>query len=312
MSTRRNFIVSVADRRAFRAAIFRWYRRNARDLPWRRRSDPYSVLVSETMLQQTQVVRVIPKFEKFLAAFPTIASLARAPLADVLRLWSGLGYNSRAKRLHETARTVVRDFDGHVPRAIDELRTLPGVGRYTAGAIASFAYGADEAAVDVNVGRVLSRALVGKDRVGGSVIWELASRVVPHGRASMWNHALMDVGALFCRPNPDCAGCPARRVCVFSTSGTSERKTGVRRGRALAAKAPFIGSRRYYRGRVVRALTSAPCLSLLELGEKVKEDFAATDVAWLRDLVTELERDGLVAMDAARSHVRLPTDARRS
>ncbi len=264
------------------------------------------------MLQQTQVARVIPKFEKFLAAFPTIASLACAPLADVLRMWSGLGYNSRAKRLHETARTVLRDFNGQVPHAIDDLRTLPGVGRYTAGAVASFAYGADEAAVDVNVGRVLSRALLGKDRITGSAIWELAARVVPRGRASMWNHALMDVGALFCRPNPDCAGCPARRNCVFSTSGKPERKTGARRGRALSAKAPFLGSRRYYRGRVVRALTCAPRLSLLALGEQVKEDFAATDVAWLRDLLAELERDGLVALDANRAHVRLPTDARQS
>jgi A/G-specific adenine glycosylase len=264
------------------------------------------------MLQQTQVVRVIPKFESFLASFPTIAALARASLADVLRLWSGLGYNSRAKRLHETARTVVRDFNGQVPRAIDDLKMLPGVGRYTAGAIASFAYGADEAAVDVNVGRVLSRALVGKDRIAGSVIWELASRVLPRGRASTWNHALMDVGALFCRPNPDCTACPARRVCAFALSGKPKREAGARRGRTHGAPPPFIGSRRYYRGRVVRALTSAPRLSLLALGEKVKEDFAATDVAWLRDLVAELERDGLVATDATQAHVRLPTDARRS
>jgi A/G-specific adenine glycosylase len=298
--------------RAFRAAILRWYRRSARDLPWRRRSDPYAVLVSEVMLQQTQVARVVSKFEEFLAAFPTMESLASASLADVLRLWSGLGYNSRAKRLLETARTVVRDFDGHVPRAIAELRTLPGIGRYTAGAIASFAYGADEAAVDVNVGRVLSRALLGRDRTTGSAIWELAARVLPRGRAGTWNHALMDVGATFCRANPDCAGCPARRVCAFSASGKPERKIGERRGRVLAAKIPFIGSRRYYRGRVVRALTSAPRLSLLALGEKVKEDFAATDVAWLRDLVLELERDGLVAMDETRGQVRLPQDALRS
>ena len=264
------------------------------------------------MLQQTQAARVIPKFEAFLATFPSITSLACAALADVLRAWSGLGYNSRARRLHKTARMIVRDFKGHVPRELTELRTLPGVGRYTAGAIASFAHGADEAAVDVNVGRVLSRALLGQERSAGSDIWELASRVLPRGRAGMWNHALMDIGALFCRTKPDCAACPARRVCAFSKNGKPQRATAARRDRGRAAQAPFIGSRRYYRGRVVRALTNAARLSLLALGEQVKEDFAATDVAWLRDLVAELERDGLVAMDAVRGLVNLPQDALRS
>ena len=264
------------------------------------------------MLQQTQVARVIPKFEIFLAAFPSITSLAGATLADVLRAWSGLGYNSRAKRLHKTARMIVSQFGGRVPREIAELRALPGVGRYTAGAIASFAYGSHEAAVDVNVGRVLSRALLGEDRVSGSDIWDLASRVLPRGRASTWNHALMDIGALFCRSNPDCAACPARRVCAFAKNGKPQRVTAARNAQGRAPQAPFVGSRRYYRGRVVRALTNAPRLSLLALGEQVKEDFAATDVAWLRDLVSELERDGLVTMDAARGLVNLPQDALRS
>ena len=283
-----------------RRSILRWYRRAARDLPWRWTRDPYAILVSEIMLQQTQVVRVIPKYRAFLKRFPTLASLAAAPLADVLRVWSGLGYNGRARRLWECARSAVAQHGGRLPRDAAALALLPGIGRYTAGAIASFAFGERVAAVDTNVRRVLGRAIDGADDVGDRRAWELAELALPKNAAGEWNQAVMDVGALFCRPVPKCSVCPARAVC---------------RGRSLARidrlrtppKQPrFAGSRRFFRGRVVAALAIAPALSLLELGEQVKDGFGKTDLPWLEDLLASLQRDGLVAVDLARRRVRLP------
>jgi adenine-specific DNA glycosylase len=148
-----------------RRAIRGWYRTNARDLPWRRTSDPYRILVSEIMLQQTQVQRVIPKYRAFLVRFPTLRALATASLADVLRMWSGLGYNVRAKRLWECAKFVVAHHGSRIPSDIETLRALPGIGRYTASAVASFAFGAHEAVADVNVRRVLARALLGRESI---------------------------------------------------------------------------------------------------------------------------------------------------
>ena len=258
------------------------------------------------MLQQTQVARVIPKFEAFLASMPTVAALARAPLADVLRLWSGLGYNSRARRLWEAARAVVLEHAGRVPQDVSVLRTLPGIGRYTAAAIASFAYGAREPVVDVNVRRVLSRALGGRDRLPEATVWRSAASALPRSRSAEWSQALMDVGAIFCRPIPNCAECPARSACKFAENGRPKRASHAPRRTGATSTASYVGSRRYFRGRIVRALTLAPRLSLLALGEQVKPDFAATDVPWLRELLADLERDGLVAMDASRGRVSLP------
>jgi A/G-specific adenine glycosylase len=283
-----------------RRSIIRWYRRAARDLPWRRTNDPYSILVSEVMLQQTQVVRVIPKYRSFLKRFPTLASLARAPLADVLRAWSGLGYNGRARRLWECARSAVAQHAGKLPRDVATLASLPGIGRYTAGAVASFAFGARVAAVDTNVRRVLGRVIDGADGVDDRRAWELAELALPKGAAGEWNQALMDVGASFCRPVPKCAACPARGVCRGRLLARPDRV------RMLPQQPRFDGSRRFFRGRIVAALASAPALSLLELGEQVKDGFGKTDLPWLEDLLTSLQRDGLVAVDRARRSVRLP------
>ncbi len=257
------------------------------------------------MLQQTQVARVIPKFNEFVTHMPTIEALARARLADVLRLWSGLGYNSRARRLWQSAKAIVSEHGGRVPQTIDELRILPGVGRYTAAAIASFAFGAREPVVDVNVRRVLARALTGRERIAESAVWRLATVALPRERSGAWSQALMDVGARYCRPAPLCGTCPARRVCAFSATGKTRKRASTKR-RPSTTNSGFVGSRRYFRGRIVRALTISPRLSLLALGEQVKADFAATDILWLRDLVAELERDGLAAMDVARNRVSLP------
>jgi A/G-specific adenine glycosylase len=285
-----------------RRAIRGWYRTNARDLPWRRTSDPYRILVSEIMLQQTQVQRVIPKYRAFLVRFPTLRALATASLADVLRMWSGLGYNVRAKRLWECARFVVAHHGSRIPSDIETLRALPGIGRYTASAVASFAFGAHEAVADVNVRRVLARALLGRESIDDATAWWLAERALPRDHASTWSQALMDVGARFCRPVPDCAACPARRACASSARGSAPaiRERNVKRSEK------FVGSRRYYRGRVVRALARARSLRLHVLGEQVKAGFATTDLPWLRSLLADLEREGLIALNARHDRAALP------
>lgn len=287
---------------AVRKAILRWYRANGRDLPWRRTTDPYAVLVSEIMLQQTQVDRVEPRFRRFLRRFPTFRKLAAAPLSEVLREWSGLGYNGRAKRLWECAQAVRDEHGGRMPRDVDVLVGMPGIGAYTAGAIAAFAFEARAAAVDVNVGRVLARSIDGAESVSPGRAWELAEAALPRGPSAAWTHALMDVGSTFCRSTPRCGRCPVRGACRFVETGAQPQQ---RRKRANGV-VPYPQSRRFFRGRVVKALTIAPTLSFARLGEQVKEGFEKSDLPWLRELLEGLRRDGLVEIDRRRQVARLP------
>jgi A/G-specific adenine glycosylase len=223
---------------AFRRSLLAWYRRAARDLPWRRTRDPYAVLVSEFMLQQTQVSRVVEFYGPFLARYPTVRHLARARAAQVREAWDGLGYYRRAANLHRLAREVVAEHDGLIPRDPADLRRLPGVGAYTAGAVATFAYEQPTAAVDTNVARVLARAFAGTDvRKGGGTpvrpgpgrkagsppapvslrdITSLAEALQPRRGRTAWafNQALMELGALVCTARaPKCPACPVRSAC---------------------------------------------------------------------------------------------------
>jgi A/G-specific adenine glycosylase len=202
----------------FRRRLLAWYARHQRELPWRGVRDPYAVLVSEMMLQQTQVSRVKEFYPRFLARYPTLEELAAAPLDAVREAWEGLGYYARARNLHAAARQALDRPDRALPRAAAELRRLPGIGRYTAGAVASLAFGADVAALDTNAARVLARVF-GVRRTGGPAarlrrLWQLAEDIVPAGRSSDWNQALMDLGATICTARvPRCARCPVRGVC---------------------------------------------------------------------------------------------------
>jgi len=203
----------------FQRRLLAWYARHGRDLPWRRTRDPYHVLVSEIMLQQTQVHRVLPKYREFLDRYPTIESLARARVADVRRLWYPLGYNVRPVRLRQIAREAVARYGGRLPDDAERLRALPGIGRYTAGAILAFAHGRDAAILDTNVRRVLGRVFLGPRRArrvrGDKVFWDLAERLVPPGRAYDFNQGLMDFGATWCTPRrPRCGPCPLRTLCA--------------------------------------------------------------------------------------------------
>ena len=205
-----------AIRQRFRRALLRWYARHRRDLPWRHTRDPYRVLVSEIMLQQTQVDRVKPKYHEFLERYPTLEALAAADVDDVRRTWYPLGYNIRPVHLHGIAREAVARYRGRLPEDESGLRSLRGIGRYTAGAVRAFAYGQRAPILDTNVRRVLGRVFHGGDgrRVPTAAMWRLAELVLPRGDVYDFNQALMDFGATWCTAKkPRCLPCPMRRFC---------------------------------------------------------------------------------------------------
>lgn len=212
----------------FQEALLYWFERNMRDLPWRKDRDPYKIWVSEIMLQQTKVDTVIPYFERFTAKYPTLESLAEAPLDDVLKEWEGLGYYSRARNLHSAAQEVKERYGGQVPDTRAEISTLKGVGSYTAGAILSIAYGKREPAVDGNVMRVCSRIFgIDEDVLKPStkrLFESLVRELIPEEEASYFNQALMELGALICTPkSPDCEFCPVREMCTAKKQGIQHR-----------------------------------------------------------------------------------------
>jgi A/G-specific adenine glycosylase len=219
--------------RRFGARLRRWFRGNGRDLPWRRTRDPYHVLVSELMLQQTQVSRVVPKYAEFLATFPTLHDVARARPKRVTEAWSGLGYYARARNLHALARAVTdngRDAGGTLPPDVGALRALPGVGAYTAGAVSSFAYERRAELVDTNVARVLKRAFAPevelKSGRGQKRLWSIARALLPRTGAATWTHnqALMELGALICTARvARCGECPVRALCASYDGETVRR-----------------------------------------------------------------------------------------
>jgi A/G-specific adenine glycosylase len=263
-------------------AILAWYTAVRRDLPWRRTSDPYRILVSEVMLQQTQVVRVVPYYEAWLERFPSEQALAEAPAADVLRSGSGLGYNRRALALHAAATVVARDG---WPRTVAGLLALPGVGPYTAAAVASFAFGEQAAAVDTNVRRVIER--LDRRRRRPPELARRAQAILPAGRAADWNQALMELGATVCTARaPACEACPAASC---RSQGRPAIAATARRG---AERVRFEATHRFVRGRVVAALVAGEALP------------GGIEPARLERALAGLERDGLVVREAGA--VRLP------
>jgi A/G-specific adenine glycosylase len=253
--------------------VLAWYSMHGRDLPWRRTRDPYAVLVSEVMLQQTQVPRVIPKYEAFLDAWPALEDLATAELADVLRLWRGLGYNNRARRLRACAVAAVSRAHAEgrpaaaLPDSLEELLALPGVGPYTARAVLVFAHGRDLAAVDANVRRVLTEELDLPEDLGDRELQAVADAVLPAGRSRDWHNALMDYGSL---------------VLTARATGLAPR---TRQG-------AFHGSRRWYRSRLLQTLLDGGPQRLPELASQVGLELDTAD-----EIVDALEVDGLVRRD---------------
>src|SRR6266516_5910324 len=297
-------------------SLLRWYSTEQRDLPWRATNDPYAILVSEIMLQQTQVDRVLPKYEQFLNTFPTLADLAQASTADVISVWVPLGYNRRAVNLQSIARQVLAEYDGHIPDTIDGLLQLKGVGRYTAGAIACFAYRKQVATVDTNIRRVLHRIFIGLEhsepKMNDVQALALADQVLPAGEAYNWNQALMDLGATVCTSsNPQCVRCPLQEnCCAFAEmSQHSLFPSGMvmRQLRKVAEKEenyqaknqaqPFTSTNRYFRELIVDFLRTLPAnerIPLVDLGRQIKPTFCDDDLPWLQKLVNGLTKDGLI------------------
>lgn len=218
----------------FQTKIFSWYTHNKRDLPWRRTRDPYAIFVSEVMSQQTQLSRVVPKYEAWLNMFPTLHDLASSSKPDVLRVWSGLGYNSRGLRLREAAQTLEANHQGIFPRAVDELRKLPGVGLYTASAIACFAFDAQIPVVDTNIRKVITHEFFDGQLQSEKIIHEVALLILPKGKAYDWNQALMD----------------------YSASVLKDKKIPVPK------QSHFLSSDRYYRGQIIKLLLDAKKMSM--------------------------------------------------
>jgi A/G-specific adenine glycosylase len=213
----------------FSEKILTWYARHRRKLPWRGHPDPYAVWVSEIMLQQTRVETVIPYYERWMARFPSVRELAASSEQDVLSIWEGLGYYSRARNLFKAARVVMDIYGGELPRDLVALRKLPGIGRYTVGAIASMAFGLNVATLDGNLRRVFARvfnvAEPSDTPAGEEILWELAEKHLPKGHAGDYNQALMDLGAMLCLPrNPVCPLCPIKDLCKARATGLQEQR----------------------------------------------------------------------------------------
>jgi len=280
-----------------RAAVLAWAPSAHRDLPWRRTRDPWAVLVSEAMLQQTQVARVVPRWHAFLERFPTPAACAAASVGEVVRCWAGLGYNRRAVQLHAAATAVVRDHGGKVPDDLAALRALPGVGPYTARAVLAFAHERDAAVLDTNVARIVARAVAGR-ALRPSEAQDAADRLVPPGQAWAWNQALLDLGAGVCtKRSPRCGTCPltAADACSWQASGCAAPDPAIGSAGVGGGQSPFAGSDRQGRGRLVDALRVGP----------VPVDALADACGWPEDpararrAAEGVVRDGLAAWDGA-------------
>ncbi|HEY0444365.1 MAG TPA: A/G-specific adenine glycosylase [Candidatus Limnocylindrales bacterium] len=280
-----------------RDAVLSWYDARGRSLPFRATRDPYAILVSEAMAQQTQIARAAEKWVGFMAAFPTVSALAMASAADVLRAWRGLGYNRRAVNLRRAAQEIVARHGGHVPDDLAELERLPGIGPYTARAVAAIAFGHRVGPVDTNVRRVLAR--VAGRAMDPRELQALADAVVPAERPGDWTHAVMDVGATFCRPRPACEECPARPWCRFAAVAVPAQPSARRR-----AAPRFASTSRWLRGRILDRLRDEPVDGWTTFGDDIGEHDKPRIVGALRALAA----DGLLELDEGIVvRARLPT-----
>jgi A/G-specific adenine glycosylase len=282
-----------------RDAVLAWFDANGRIFAIREARDPYAILVSEVMAQQTQIGRAQEYWTRWMATFPTCEALAAASPADVLRAWAGLGYNRRAINLQRAARVIVAEHAGRLPETVEELELLPGVGPYTARAVAAIAFGAPVTAVDTNVRRVLSRLSRPDGAVPPAELQALGDGLVPPDRPAAWTQALMDIGATFCRSRrPACGDCPVRAWCQFAAAGDGE--TLVRRSRP---RVPFALTSRWLRGRILAQLRDADGSTWTLFPDAIGEhDSGAVSAA-----LVAMAREGLVELDGSdAAQARLP------
>src|SRR3989344_778504 len=291
----------------FSEKLLSWYSQHKRDLPWRTNHSPYYILVSEFMLQQTQVPRVVEKFKEFLGRFPTFQDLAKASTAEVIESWSGLGYNRRALLLHKFAQEVCEKHDGEIPQRKEQLQELPGIGPYTTGAILSFAYNLPEPAIDVNVRRIYLRFFQGKDqglpmgKKEEQELYQLAKRSIPENKSKDFHSALMDFGSSVCtRNNPSCNQCPLQKSCTFFPLYKNDKENSLfvmerKKEQGITENGKHIPNR-IFRGRIVEFARKNKEKELLieELGKVIKKDYKIQDEEWLLSLLKKLQEDGLL------------------
>ncbi|HEY7827847.1 MAG TPA: hypothetical protein VIB99_06405 [Candidatus Limnocylindrales bacterium] len=303
-------LLAGLDLAAFREAVLAWFDSRGRVFPFRGTTDPYLVLVSEVLLQQTQISRGGPAWVRFTATFPTVEALAAASPAAVLRAWQGLGYNLRAVNLQQAARIIVNELGGQVPSTVAGLEALPGVGPYTARAVASIAFKVPVGAVDTNVRRVLGRVLAGdRAAVRPAELQRAADRIVDPEQPDDWTHALMDIGATLCRPvRPRCAECPVATMCRYAAGERPAGPGAVPTGRAIPggraipagrtvttgpAELAFSRSSRWLRGRILDQLRAAPD----DAWTLVPATIGEHDASAIRTALAALERDHLLELD---------------
>jgi A/G-specific adenine glycosylase len=267
------------------APLQAWASTGLRDLPWRRSRDPWHILVSEVMLQQTQISRVIERYHEFLTLFPTATSCAEGPLSAVIELWAGLGYNRRAVNLWKAAQRVVDEHDGYLPANLDALLKLPGIGPYTARAVQAFAFEHDVAVVDTNVGRLLARWT--GTRLTPKQAQHLADELVPVGQGWMWNQSLFDFASAVCtKREPACAECPLQRSCAWKGAG---QDPAINSAGVSTKQSRFDGSDRQVRGRLVDELRRSP----IDMNELARYGRPADSAADVKRIADTLISDGL-------------------
>ena len=286
-----------------RTTLLEWYAANARQFAWRQHDDPYAILVLEVMSQQTQLERVSDAWSQFIRRWPSPDSLGNTPRGEVIAFWSNhaLGYNRRAEYLHRAATHIVAEWDGTLPADPDKLQELPGVGPYTASAVASFAFDRPHAVLDTNVKRILYRVF-GED---AGEFEDIADRLLPDDKASDWNNAIMDLGATVCTATPQCdeAPCPWREQCTAYALGSFDSPNSP-------TQSTFEGSRRQFRGRIVRTLASNGAREIDGIGRAISEEYDPTsqaDRSWVYDLLQDLADDGLVSFDEEQEIAALPS-----
>lgn len=298
--------LSAHDTAALRRALLAWHRRHALKAPWRESGDPYHVLVAAVMAQQTQMSRVLPKFDEFIEAFPTIEKLARARTARVLRVWEGMGYNLRALRLHRAAKLIVKS--GGFPRTAAELEQIDGIGPFTAAIISSFAFGEPAAAVDTNVRRVIARVAGDIDAaMNDRDVQPAADALISRRALGRWNQAMMDLGARVCvAREPRCDACPIARWCRARPKFANGARRIAERRAGYKSQPRFEGSRRQLRGRIVQLLRELPhgeAMSARQLRASLPAGRGSAQQ--IADVLAGLERDGLIRR-LANGRVRLP------
>ena len=266
---------------AFQHQLLSWYAINKRDLPWRKTTNSYKILVSEIMLQQTQVNRVIDYYKRFLKQFPTVEVLANAKTAAVIKAWAGLGYNRRAVLLQKCAQAIQGK---RFPKTPEALEDLPGIGPYTAAAVASFAHNRDVGVVDTNVIRVLSRLFYGVENAKKEEITTLAQEIVPKKKSRIWNNAIMDFGAMICASIPQCSSCPFAKQCPAL-------KNGFPQGQSKAKQPAFEGSTRQVRGQIIAILRKTHSISVAELARKLQKPASKVQL-----VTKKLATDGLAVI----------------